>query len=115
MRWLLATAVAGSTVPLAGAAPANADTPGCVTPQEWRHVYIIPDDTGSGPGSGATMRRVHRVFDTVGSRVLYDKLYGDFRYQVRRYEKCARPGFYRVTYHRYLIHGDGSAWDSYWG
>lgn len=115
MRWLLATAVASSSMLLAGAVPASAHTPGCVTRHEWRQVYIVADGTGSGPGSGGTMRRVHRIFGTSGSRVVYDEAAPDFRYQVRRYERCARPGHYRVTFHQYNADGDWSAWSSYWG
>ena len=116
MRGLLTSAVATSSMLLAGAVPASADTPGCVTRHEWRQVYIVPDGTGSGPGTGGKMGRVHRIFDTAGSRTVYDAPTPDFHYQVRRYEKCARPGYYRVTYHQYFLEGrDWSAWFSYWG
>ena len=115
MRWLLTGVVASSTVLVAAAGPASADTPNCVTRHEWRQVYIVADGTGSGPGSGGTMRRVHRIFDTTGSRVTYDQPDPTFRYQVRRYKRCARPGHYRVTYHQYKVDGQWTPWWSYWG
>ncbi|HXH80278.1 hypothetical protein [Nocardioides sp.] len=115
MRRILTGAVAGSTLLVVGGVPASADTPGCVTRHEWRQVYIVADGTGTGPGSGGTKSRFHGIFDTAGSRKIYEEPAPDFRYQVRRYEKCARPGYYRVTYHQYLADGDWSAWSSYWG
>ena len=114
MRWLATVLVVGTTL-TAAPGPASADTPNCVTRAEWRKVYIVPDGTGSGPGDGGTKRRVHGIFDITGTRVVYDQPDPTFRYQVRRYKKCARPSRYRVTYHQYKVNGAWTAWWSYWG
>lgn len=122
---IVAVAVVSATGALAPSVPAQADdtatasvsagTPGCVSRDEWRQVHIVADGTGSGPGSGGTLRRVHRVFGTAGERVALDQPDPGFRYQVRRYQRCERAGWYRVTYHQYEADGVRTAWRSYWG
>ena len=52
---LVASAVLASSAPMISASPAAADTPGCVTQQEFNHVH-----------RGMRMNGVHQVFDTTG-------------------------------------------------
>lgn len=114
VRAAVASAVAAASVVLVGP-QASADTPGCVTRAEWRTIYMSPDGYDNGPGTGGTRARVHRVFDTSGTRTWF---YGDdptFQAQVRKYRKCSSGGRYSVTYHRYKSSGQWSAWYSYWG
>jgi hypothetical protein len=62
----LALAVGGVAVT---AGPAAADTPGCVTKKEYRHIH-----------KGMTKKRVHRIFDThrnwgTGGGAVYTRTY----------------------------------------
>lgn len=113
-RVLVATTLAAGLLlgPTSAAdAAREGDTRPCVTRAEWRAVYIVPDGTNNGPGTGGTHRRVYRIFDSWGKRVAYERS-GDFAYQIRRYKRCGSPGYYRVTFHKY----DGyPGWHSYWG
>jgi hypothetical protein len=61
--------VAGS---ITTAAPASADTPGCVSGAEYKRVEV-----------GMTMKRAHAIFDTDGSRLGLDG-----NDQVRLYPTC---------------------------
>lgn len=52
---IVASVVLASSAPVISASPASADTPGCVTHQEFNQVH-----------RGMRMARVHQVFDTAG-------------------------------------------------
>lgn len=112
---IIASVVTVASIGLS-AVPASADTPGCVTRKEWRTIYVSPDGYDNGPGTGGRLARVHRVFDTHGTRTWF---YGDdptFEAQVRKYRKCNDPNRrYSVTFHRYKQNGHWSSWWSYWG
>ena len=69
----LAAAIAAA---LALAGVAQADTPGCVTKSEYRHVH-----------TGDSIRRVHRIFDTRGQ--LQEKgTSGGYPAKLRIYKAC---------------------------
>ena len=72
--------------PLAVAAPASADTPGCVSKAEFRKVK-----------KHWAIGRVHRVFDTKGKQTFYTT-----GYQSREYKTCKNPkySFVSVTYEK---------------
>jgi hypothetical protein len=63
------------------AAPAQADTPGCVTKPEFSRVQ-----------TGMLKEGVHRIFDTRGS------LTGLGTSEIRHYKPCKAAGVVQVTY-----------------
>jgi hypothetical protein len=69
----LAAAIAAA---LALAGVAQADTPGCVTKSEYRHVH-----------KGDSIRRVHRIFDTRG-RLQEKGTSGGYPAKLRIYKAC---------------------------
>lgn len=83
----------------------------CVTTDEWRQVYINPDGSGSGPGDGGTLHRVHRVFGTKGWVVDRFNTGDDQRWQIRKYQRCNSAMTRKVSYTKV----GASAWWSYWG
>lgn len=78
--------VAGLTLP---AAPAQADTPGCVTRKEYRSVK-----------KGWTKARVDRRFDTSGNRVAIASS-GGFKTSVWSYKTCSRFSAVSVSYDKH--------------
>ena len=88
MKRLLATAAtcvfaAGLTVALT--TPAMADTPGCVTKTEFKHV-----------SRGMSKDRVQHIFDTAGKRD--SSTGGGHRYEIRTYKTCSPLGVVSITY-----------------
>jgi len=84
-------AAAALATPLAVAAPANADTPGCVSRVEFRQVH-----------QGMTKARVQSIFDTKGFFVTgggggYVKGYKQCRNTVPRYWWCQANIEYAVN------------------
>ncbi len=74
---VLATAALAVAPIMASAAPASADTEGCVTKTEFRKV-----------SKGWALKRVHRVFDTAGKQSFFYS-----GYQTRDYKPCRNPDF----------------------
>ena len=74
---VLATAALAVAPIMASAAPASADTEGCVTKTEFRKV-----------SKGWALKRVHRVFDTAGKQSFFYS-----GYQTRDYRPCRNPDF----------------------
>ncbi len=72
----LAVAAAAAALPLAVPQQASADTPGCVTRQEFSHAH-----------HGMTKARVNQIFDTKGWVAFYTNHRRD---QVHRYRACPR-------------------------
>jgi hypothetical protein len=82
----LAVAIAAA---LALAGFAQADTPGCVTKSEYRHVH-----------KGDSIRRVHRIFDTRG-RLQEKGTSGGYPAKLRIYKACGSPSStVAVQYHK---------------
>lgn len=100
-RALAAAALSLGLSPLVAVAPAQADTPGCVTRTEFSKVV-----------RGMTMPRVHRIFDTRGV-----ENFRGFGSTTREYTPCTDRewGFVNVSYER-----RGGLWRvtskfAYWG
>jgi hypothetical protein len=88
MKYMSAVVVAlfvaaGFALPVA---PAQADTPGCVTRKEYRKV-----------GQGWTKARVDRRFDTDGNRVAIASS-GGFKTSVWSYRACSRFSAVAISY-----------------
>jgi hypothetical protein len=80
------------------APPAQADSRGCVTKTEYRHVH-----------RGMTKGRVHHIFDTQGHR---DAIAGSGRrlIEVRSYRTCRRSGGVSVSYRRHRVSAKFAVW-----
>jgi hypothetical protein len=74
------------------AAPAQADTPGCVTRKEYRKVK-----------QGWTKARVDRRFDTDGNRVAIASS-GAFKTSVWNYRACSRLSAVSIAYDKHGTH-----------
>ncbi len=90
---LVASVVLASSAPLISQSPAAADTPGCVTQQEFYQVH-----------RGQRMSRVHEVFDTTG-RVAWRR--GD---RLHRYYKICRVPLTRSTAVHVIYGEEGGSW-----
>jgi len=93
---VVAFGLTGMTVPAA-----HADTPGCVSKQEFRKVK-----------DGFKKRRVHRIFDTRGRQTSIFRVGGE-TYESREYKPCSdrKYGFVWVDY----VNGRLDAKYAYWG
>jgi hypothetical protein len=78
---VLATAALATAPVVAGAAPASADTAGCVTKTEFRKVR-----------NGWSLNRVHNVFDTKGTQSMFFN-----GYQSRDYKSCRNSEYALVS------------------
>ncbi|MBY9073639.1 hypothetical protein K1X13_02275 [Nocardioides sp. WL0053] len=74
---ILATAALAAAPVLVVAAPASADTPGCVTKTEFKKVR-----------EGWSIKRVHNTFDTAGKQSMFMS-----GYQSREYKACVKPSW----------------------
>ena len=90
------------------ASAAEADTRPCVTAGEWKSYSVWAG------GSGGTMRKAHRIFDTKGKRfyAFTDSGHGyTQKWQGRKYKRCGSDRRYKVEYMKY----NDDPWYSYWG
>lgn len=84
----IAASVALIATPILTAAPAQADTPGCVSRNEFGLVK-----------KGWTKARVHRLFDTSGQQYYYSSAqYGFPAEQWREYDGCPEYSWIDVDY-----------------
>ena len=99
MRKMLTAATATLAVvvaPLAVAAPAQADTPRCVTKSEFRKVE-----------RGWQMKRVHRLFDAKGHLVFQSGAY-----RTREYRSCHTPryDYISISYNHGRVYRKTAYW-----
>jgi hypothetical protein len=81
------TAAAISSFGVVAVAPvALADTPGCVTHSEYRHVH-----------KGMKKTRVHRIFDTIGHRDAIAHS-GGYTSEIRSYKTCSPYSAVSIAY-----------------
>jgi hypothetical protein len=91
---LVASAVLATSATAISVSPAAADTPGCVTRQEFNQVH-----------RGMRMSRVHQVFDTVGRVASRDAS------RMHRYYKiCGVPFTHRQAVH-VIYRKDHGVWE----
>src|SRR4051812_916295 len=107
MKKLLASAavLASATTPLVLAAPAQADTPGCVTRAEYRAVH-----------KGYTVRHVRNIFDTWGHRDAISTS-GGYGSQIRSYHTCSRYSAVSISFSKnpgglYRLAAKSAVWTS---
>ena len=86
MKALILTVAALAVAGTVAAAPAAADTSGCVTRGEYRAVH-----------KGDSMTRVHRIFDTAGKRFSIATS-GGYGSQIRNYNTCSRWSSVAVSF-----------------
>ena len=95
---VMAMAVGVSAGLVAGAGPAVADTPGCVTRGEFRHV-----------SDGMSIDRVHKIFDTNGDLIVRGGGAGIPRWKELRYVRCDNdPLFISWAIVHYVERSDGT-------
>jgi hypothetical protein len=92
-----ACAVAVASVGLI-APTAYADTPGCVTRAEYRHVH-----------KGMAKARVHRIFDVDGKRQAIAHSGGSTS-EIRSYRTCIRFSSVAVSYGNGHVNGKSAVW-----
>ena len=88
MKTIILTLAALVAAGAVSAAPAAADTAGCVTRAEYRAVH-----------KGYSMTRVHRIFDTAGKRAAIATS-GGYGSQIRSYRTCSRFSAVSVSFFR---------------
>jgi hypothetical protein len=77
---------------------AQADTPGCVTRAEYRHVH-----------KGMTKHRVAHIFDTAGKREAYATS-GGYTAEIRSYKTCRRYSAVAISYGNGRLDAKSAVW-----
>ena len=97
-RFAVLALATGLSLPILASAPAAADTPGCVTAAEYRHVH-----------KGMTRAKVHNIFDTTGKSLFENP--GAVHNSAREYRMCTAwqkatgDSKVQVQYNNYAAHG----------
>jgi hypothetical protein len=77
---------------------AQADTPGCVTRAEYRHVH-----------KGTTKHRVAVIFDTAGKREAIAHS-GGYTEEIRTYKTCSRYSAVAISYGNGRLDAKSAVW-----
>lgn len=86
--------------------PTAYDERSCVTSGEWARMNPVLG------GSSGRLQKYAAVFETNGRQRRLSNWYGDFRFQIRSYNRCGSRQTYSITFHEYR---SKTGWWAYWG